>query len=51
MLYIYWFVHTIGFYMSASMYAPGHHRPNMLKTQPLNLDPGLGISRTNADSQ
>ena len=31
----------IGFYMSAIMYAPGHHWPNMSKTQPLELDDGL----------
>jgi len=28
----------IGFYVSAIMYAPGHHWPNMSKTQPLDLD-------------
>jgi len=28
----------IGSYMSAIMYAPGHHWPNMSKTQPLDLD-------------
>jgi len=31
----------IGSYMSAFMYAPGHHWPNISKTQPLDLDHGL----------
>jgi len=32
----------IGSYMSAFMYAPGHHWPNMSKTLPLDLREGTG---------
>ena len=31
----------IGSYMSSFMYAPGHHWPDISKTQPLDLDHGL----------
>jgi len=31
----------IGSYMSAFMYAPGHHWPNLSKTQPLDPDHGV----------
>ena len=44
---VYWFFAyigsytLIGSYMSAFMYVPGHHWPNIAKNQPLDLDHGL----------
>jgi len=37
-----WFVHTYWFvHVSNHVFPPGHHRPNIWKTQPLDLDQGL----------
>ena len=39
-----WFVHTYWFvHVSNHVFPPGHHRPNIWKTQPLDLDQGLSV--------